>query len=58
MPRHWVHPGDPFGKKKSQLIFFPKGPHHAFIRSDSPQNLGSTLLFYLETTEDPVLAEK
>ena len=51
MPKHWVHAGDPFGKKKSQLIFFPKGPHHAVIQSASPQNLDSTLLFYLEPAE-------
>ena len=46
MPRHWVHSGDPFGKKKSQLIFIPNGPHHAFIRCDSAQNLDSALLLF------------
>ena len=51
MPRHWVHSGDPFGMKKNQLIFIRKGPHHAFIQSDSAQNLDSALLFYLELTE-------
>jgi hypothetical protein len=57
MPRHWVHSGDPFGKKKSQLIFIPNGPHHAFIRSVPPQCLNSALLLNLETAEGAELTE-
>ena len=33
MLTHWVHSGDPLGKKISWLFFFPNGHHHAFIRS-------------------------
>ena len=58
MPRHWVHAGDPFGKKKSQLIFFPKGPPSCFYPIRTSQLANPSLLFILETAEVFELTEK
>ena len=50
MPRHWVHSGDPFGKKKTSLF----SSRMATIMLLSDQTLlkaSITHYFYLETAE-------
>ena len=51
MPRHWVHSGDPFGKKRSQLIFCPKGPPSCSYPIGLSQILNPLPLLIIELAE-------
>ncbi len=53
-----VHSGDPFGEKKSQLIFSPNGPPSCFYPNRSSHILNPQLLLILEPAEGSEFTER